>query len=432
MPNETSTATIDEPTQFNQPPVEKSNAVTETATATAIKTELITTEIQSSRISESDSLLKTELTNERIDKTTIPNEVLLPTLTHLLNEENPIKEEALETATTSEDLESVRSSNLQELLSSINSTTEFIKNLYEKRYKGNENERSDLLIETNKVGNIDEIENAATNEQNQSENERMSAATPPTEPEKEVSARSTNEKVQESLECSTCEATFSSSYILNLHSQRVHNDAADHYSMCPICEEKFSGPTMLGKHVKTVHGSNIECFNCKRQFKEMSSLRRHIESVHADIAKCRLCPAAFDSKKDLEGHMIKDHNKSEPNKRSKTCDKNTKHNCSICNLNFKFISNLNNHLKAAHDNPVKCQECDRPFSSERSLKDHVDVIHGRVRPQDRPVFECDICGRSVLSIRSLRKHVKAVHQGLRRFECTSCPSKFAEKAKLEK
>ena len=67
---------------------------------------------------------------------------------------------------------------------------------------------------------------------------------------------------------------------------------------------------------------------------------------------------------------------------------------------LKPSSNLSENKTKLH-----CDKCDKPFSSARTLKDHIKWIHG-----NHEKVECNICQEIMNNKKSLRLHIYKKHQ----------------------
>ncbi|XP_055623923.1 zinc finger protein 658B-like [Toxorhynchites rutilus septentrionalis] len=103
--------------------------------------------------------------------------------------------------------------------------------------------------------------------------------------------------------------------------------------------------------------------------------------------------------------------------------------CKLCEqekTEIKQIRSLNMHLKM-HEQPIKCQYCDRRYANERSRDYHVQSFHlGDNAPCPTP---CDVCGKVCPSLLSFRAHMKRHTVS---FNCEYCAKGFAEKSKLKR
>jgi hypothetical protein len=107
-------------------------------------------------------------------------------------------------------------------------------------------------------------------------------------------------------------------------------------------------------------------------------------------------------------------------------DKNIE--CKICSKTLASNRSLRNHVNAVHKKmkPHKCQICAGTFSQMSSLKSHVDSDHNNLRP-----FECPICSKTITTSRGLRWHVDAVHKKMKPHQCQICAATFSRSGSLK-
>lgn len=133
--------------------------------------------------------------------------------------------------------------------------------------------------------------------------------------------------------------------------------------------------------------------------------------------KCYICKSdPLGSAKDLLDHLTV-HNDQLPY----TCTMCVHESCEI-----KQLRSLNLHLKM-HEQPIKCEYCDRRYANERAKDYHVQTFHlGDNAPCPST---CDLCGKVCPSALSLRTHKKRHTVS---FNCEFCSKGFAEKSKLKR
>ena len=77
--------------------------------------------------------------------------------------------------------------------------------------------------------------------------------------------------------------------------------------------------------------------------------------------------------------------------------------CDDCDRSFNSEEALQQHLRdsPAHAPSLDCETCDRSFSSEEALQQHL-----RDSPVHSPSFDCDDCDRSFNSEEALQQHLR--------------------------
>lgn len=101
--------------------------------------------------------------------------------------------------------------------------------------------------------------------------------------------------------------------------------------------------------------------------------------------------------------------------------------CNICDTEFPSRVRLLEHLKDTHDanRPFKCSHCKLLFSKVRTLQDHIDLIH------ETDKFRCDYCGILFQKQTSLTAHYKK-HEGDETFTCATCQVPYTNRKQLQK
>ncbi|CAB0035018.1 unnamed protein product [Trichogramma brassicae] len=124
----------------------------------------------------------------------------------------------------------------------------------------------------------------------------------------------------------------------------------------------------------------------------------------------------------------------EQNKHHKTGQKKFRkekkdHKCDECQKTFTRQGSLKIHIKTVHDKrkDYECDVCQKTFSQRGHLKIHVKTVHDK-----RKNYKCDVCQKTFSHRGHLKIHVKTVHEGQKNFECDLCQKKFSQKNDLKK
>ncbi|XP_021273095.1 zinc finger and BTB domain-containing protein 40 isoform X7 [Numida meleagris] len=138
-----------------------------------------------------------------------------------------------------------------------------------------------------------------------------------------------------SLQCSSCDKTFSSTAAHRKHVKAEHADVKFHD--CEMCKEKFPTLALLQVHVKCRHSAPCAlglalaiapqaqnsasspgsqpfcCLYCSASFRFPGALQQHVTTEHFKQAEstftCGLCGELFTSQGELEGHHSTEHPK---------------------------------------------------------------------------------------------------------------------------
>ncbi|XP_016656480.1 zinc finger protein 525-like [Acyrthosiphon pisum] len=154
------------------------------------------------------------------------------------------------------------------------------------------------------------------------------------------------------------------------------------------------------------------CFICNKSFNYKSPLKKHI---------------LLHSRKELYNSTVynKKHNKYlKPNLKMHISDKPIK--CNICDRTFSSRFYLISHtMTHAGEKPFICGICGQAFPQSRSLK-----RHSRIHTGDKP-FKCDICGHAFFQSSDLSIHTRT-HTGEKPFKCDICDRAFSQSQSLKR
>ncbi|XP_077007036.1 zinc finger and BTB domain-containing protein 40 [Tamandua tetradactyla] len=116
-----------------------------------------------------------------------------------------------------------------------------------------------------------------------------------------------------SLQCSSCDKTFSNTIEHKKHIKTEHADVKFHE--CDKCKELFPTPALLQVHVKCQHSGSqpFRCLYCAATFRFPGALQHHVTTEHFKQSEntfpCELCGELFTSQAQLDGHLESEHPK---------------------------------------------------------------------------------------------------------------------------
>uniref|UniRef100_A0A8C6Z1V3 Zinc finger and BTB domain containing 40 n=1 Tax=Nothoprocta perdicaria TaxID=30464 RepID=A0A8C6Z1V3_NOTPE len=114
-----------------------------------------------------------------------------------------------------------------------------------------------------------------------------------------------------SLQCSSCDKTFSSTAAHRKHVKEEHADVKFHE--CETCKEVFPTLALLQVHMKCKHSDSQPfcCFCCSASFHFTGALQHHATAEHSgqmeSTLSCGICGELFTSQGELEGHYSAEH-----------------------------------------------------------------------------------------------------------------------------
>ncbi|XP_068625791.1 PR domain zinc finger protein 5-like isoform X2 [Battus philenor] len=177
---------------------------------------------------------------------------------------------------------------------------------------------------------------------------------------------------------------------------------------CPVCpNEVFRFFGTLLKHMNKKHtNNNIICVYCGQTFRRDQNLRVHIWRHHrVGRFKCNICDTECNIPSRLYMHMAKVHGV-----KAAKCPK-----CSEC---FATQYLRQKHLIDVHESGHKCSYCDKLFTRNSFMRDHIRRTHLKEKN-----VECAICNTKFFNNILLRRHM-VKHSGEKNFNCDLCGERF--------
>ncbi|EDW62932.2 transcription factor grauzone [Drosophila virilis] len=167
---------------------------------------------------------------------------------------------------------------------------------------------------------------------------------------------------------------------------------------------------------------SADCDLCDFSTKYLSQLKVHFLEVHQRDAYLKCCNKVFNRASKLMDHIRKHINPS-------------LFTCSICNKSLNSQDYLATHIETVHNKVAQigkvlkypCPKCERTFSSERRLGNHL-LKHDT----DQLEHQCHICHKSFANVHRLRRHIQSIHEDLHPHVCDICGKKFKFKPSFER
>lgn len=193
--------------------------------------------------------------------------------------------------------------------------------------------------------------------------------------------------IKDNYPCPICGEVYRYFGLLLKHVSASHSG---NKHICMYCGKAFRTDPNLRAHVSRRHktADNHKCTNCDLQFPTIGTLRNHQGTVHGTkLVQCFECSEKFTSKYSMQRHLITSHGRG--------------HKCTYCDKLFTKNSFMVNHVRRSHlkEKNVECSVCFERFFDRQRLKMHM-VKHVGERN-----FHCDICGKKFLWKRNLRGHM---------------------------
>ena len=227
--------------------------------------------------------------------------------------------------------------------------------------------------------------------------------------------------------------------VKNKRKQRNENkkDTCDVLMPCEFCSKSFTSAFQLVKHVLDHHASpvkGLKCVLCEKSF-TARGLRSHVLRAHMpvpDIPTNMISVSEENKSDDFETFIVSGDGRKAY--KCKTCGerfwyiaqatrhvwkhtKVTPYQCSVCGIYQREPGHLKKHMLIHEGKLPQCQICNKQFSSDRTLKNHLSLHTGE------KTHRCEICGENFRLRMSLRRHHLNKHPGessTSKSQCT-CP-----------
>ena len=216
-----------------------------------------------------------------------------------------------------------------------------------------------------------------------------------------------------------CDAVYWSRCGLRDHKYKVH-DCREVF--CKECDFKSHKQYLVTKHYKQEHlriRIQYKCAQCEYSTRFKSCLDEHNASKHkilrkrarridspddendiSRIHKCNLCEFTTSNSHFLKSHMDAIHGE--------------KKKCNQCEKSFKWVQDLEKHIKAVHQGmKKKCSLCEFQTNYNQNLKGHMKAIHGISK------YKCEICNKLFNGNFDLQIHISGFHEG-KSSKCNQC------------
>ncbi|XP_071785370.1 ras-responsive element-binding protein 1-like isoform X2 [Asterias amurensis] len=176
--------------------------------------------------------------------------------------------------------------------------------------------------------------------------------------------------------------------------------------VCKHCQENFPQYSALKIHLRSHLGlTPFKCLLCDYSSADKSTLVRHMRTHSGERPySCKMCDFPFTTKANCERHIKKRHGKET----KIDIELNITHNtsggppgeaspnkfrapdtlCKLCNREFRFFRDLQNHLKVHQRTPSKffCLKCQTGLSSKNNCARHITKCHPEIEKDDLDNF----------------------------------------------
>ena len=220
--------------------------------------------------------------------------------------------------------------------------------------------------------------------------------------------------------CDQCSTFFFSEVPLKAH-KKYHEQFKDYKRklsiQCDYCDEILDTTFRTKAHYKNLHPNQPiitkgfkkhNCTQCSDFFYFEEELDRHLNLKHDVKTRLNYCKTCKHPYRDTHECGWKKTVKKQRLKR---------HFCDQCPKAFTLPTNLDDHIKAVHENRLDfgCDQCGKKLVSKIRLLAHVRQAHSSH-------IICDICNKKIANPDQLKRHKVFTHKETKgAFFCEKCP-----------
>jgi len=156
---------------------------------------------------------------------------------------------------------------------------------------------------------------------------------------------------------------------------------------------------------------------CSLSFRKHQTLQRHVRVAHMGMAAfvCDAdgCDSGFDTAGGLRQHVEREH--GEIRFWCEECGRNGEGEGNDRKVGFRTLLMLQAHMRKEH---VNCVFCDVKCGSQAELDRHADMYHSGTTVEERKTVECTWagCDKRFTRVSNLNTHIRTAHEGFR-FVC---------------
>ena len=206
---------------------------------------------------------------------------------------------------------------------------------------------------------------------------------------------------------------------------------------CELCSVSFNTDKHLKIHIHFLHEKSenkLHCEICDITFKTTQTAMNHFEEIHLGIVKenqtCKYCGKTFESRKRSDGRDIarvnlRQHIRTVHEKHEKPKKVPISVKCDQCEKIFTTKEGLISHKRVIHEGfRYECTVCDYTCAQKNSLLRHTRIVHEGI------LHQCERCGQVLTTEKGLQEHIMAVHENIREYQCEECGKYQVSKEKL--
>ena len=164
---------------------------------------------------------------------------------------------------------------------------------------------------------------------------------------------------------------------------------------CKFCGISIKSKCLFISHMKEMHdevydeetnrsfvfrNDNYECDSCDKTFPKFCFLKRHFDFVHRKIG----------------------------------------HKCKGCMRFFSNLVRFQNHKCVKKTKDFQCEHCKRFYQNEKSLHQHIQIVHKSDEPRIKCEFES--CHKTFARNNLYKRHYEHYHEMAKKIQCPECPT----------
>ncbi|SBT31031.1 krox-like protein. putative [Plasmodium ovale wallikeri] len=217
---------------------------------------------------------------------------------------------------------------------------------------------------------------------------------------------------------------------------------------CNVCNMIFANKKLMKRHLMSVHSDSrpYKCEMCTKTYKRSDHLKKHI-LTHKDNKEkikytCLICEISFDTPKELRTHKIRHYtcpyencsysystiSKMKYHLNKHKC--NLFYTCPVCTKKFLIYKDFIQHKRGCFKKKYVCLQCNKIYLHVNGYNKHIRKVHLNIIQ----TYKCTInnCNKEFSSEFSLKEHIINFHHRVKRFFCSKCNMSFGYRSSFRR